>query len=683
MRHHPRRSRACSLVPALAALALAATLLGGCEVAKPELPTFTTRLTLPIGDERLDLLDLVDDVDYLVALEDGGLGFTVSGDADTIALDFDLGADLPAQSLVNELGTFSLGLAEPDPFTFPLADLYPPALLLDGTTTLVPPFSFTMDGDPAPVPDVASATLTGGMLLVTIDNGLPVPVSGPAAAGPVHLRLYDPAGGATLAIVDFDAEIPAGGRTTGSADLAGVVLPAEVAVALQGASAGSPTAPVAVDASAMVVVSAVFSDLRVDAADAVVPAQSFATELVVDLPADYAVLGAEVAAGAIAVTMGNDLPIPCRAVVAWPEVFTPAGANLVTVLDLAPGGSAQAPIDFAGCTIVAGGSPLTALTATVAVTSAGSDGRSVHLRSDQAVRVDVGAGRVTFAAVTGQVPAVSFDLEPLSEEIDLPDELRGVSLNRATLALEVTNTSGVDATADLLLTGTSAEGTVASLVLQETIVGYGEPTRGVTEIVRDETNSTIVDFLNNLPTAITLGGTVTAGGGGRLGTVRAGDRATLRWRITAPVEITVTSSVIHGDPEALDFDEETRDLILERAGAAQVLMELGNRLPVAVQARVLFGADTTSITTAPLLAVGPVAVAAGVVDPVTREAIGLTLSPAEVNLDAAQTRLLATPGLYAVIEVLLPGTGGEAARIMTSDYVTFRGLIRLDVEVSE
>ncbi len=683
MRHHPRCSRIRSLVVALAVPALAATLLGGCEVAKPELPTFTTSLALPIGDERLDLMDLVEDVDYLVALEDGGLGFTVSGDADTIALDFDLGADLPAQSLINELGTFSLGLAAPDPFAFALADLYAPAVLLDGTTTLVPPFSFTMAGDPAPVPDVASATVTEGTLLVTIDNGLPVPVSGPAAAEPVRLRLFDPAGGATLAIVDFSEEIPAGGRATGSADLAGVVLPAEVAVALQGASAGSPVTPVLVDAAATVVVAAVFSDLRVDAADAVVPAQSFTTELVVDLPADYAVLGAEVAAGAVAVTMSNDLPIPCRTLVTWPEVFTSAGANLATVLDLAPGGSAQAPIDFGGCTIVAGGTPLTALTAVVDVTSGGSEGQSVHLQSTQAVRVEVGAGRVTFAAVTGRVPAVSFDLEPLSEEIDLPQELRGVSLNRATLALEVTNTSGVDATADLLLTGTNAEGTVASLVLQETINGYGEPTRGVTEIIRDETNSAIVDFLNNLPTAITLGGTVTAGGGGQLGTVRAGDRATLRWRITAPVEITVTSSVIHSDPEALDFDEETRDLILERAGAAQVLMELGNRLPVAVQARVLFSADTTSITTAPLLAVGPVAVAAGVVDPVTREAVGLTLSPAEINLGSAQTKLLATPGLYAVIEVLLPGTGGEPARIMTSDYVTFRGLIRLDVEVSE
>lgn len=683
MRHHPRCFLTRSLVSALAVLASAATLFGGCEVAKPELPTFTTRLALPIGDERLDLMDLVDDVDYLVALEDGGLGFTVSGDADTVALDFDLGADLPAQSLVNELGTFSLGLAEPDPFAFGLAELYPPAVLLDGATTVVPPFSFTMDGDPAPVPDVASATVTEGTLLVTVDNGLPVPVSGPAAAEPVRLRLYDPAGGATLAIVDFAAEIPAGGRATGSADLAGVVLPAQVAVALQGASAGSPVAPVLVDASATVVVAAVFSDLRVDAADAVVPAQTFTTELVIDLPADYVVLGAEIAAGAVTVAMSNDLPIPCRTTVSWPEVFTPGGTTLVTILDLAPGGSAQAPIDFAGCTIVAGGVPLSALTAVVDVTSSGSGGQSVHLQSTQAVRVDVGAGRVTFAAVTGQVPAVSFDLEPLSAEIDLPEELRGVSLSRATLALEVTNTSGVDAQADLLLTGTSAEGTVASLILQETIIGYGEPTRGITEILRDETNSTIVDFLNNLPTAITLGGTVTAGGGGQIGTVRADDRATLRWRITAPVEITVNSAVIHSDNEALDFDQETRDLIRDRAGAARVLMEIGNRLPVAIQARVLFSADTTTITTAPLLAVGPVGVAAARIDVVSGEAIGLTMSMVEVDLGAVQTKLLATPGLYAVIEVVLPGTGGEPARIMTSDYVTFRGLIQLDVEVSE
>jgi hypothetical protein len=675
-------TRTLALAGILAAGLAAVVVLGGCEVAEPALPRFTTQLALPIGDDRLDVLELVEDEDYLVALEDGGLGFTVSGDPDTISLDFDLAAELPGQILSNELGSFDLDPTAPDPFAFPLGDLYPPAAGLDGLTTPVPAFPFNLAGDPAAVPDMTSATVESGTLDVTITNGLPVPVSGPAAPAPLQFRLYDPAHGTTLALVDFPDEIPAGATVYGAADLAGVVIPAEVAVELTGASAGS-AAPVAIDAASEVAVSSTFSNLTVSAAEAPVPAQSFTTDLVVDLPADYAVLAADVATGALSVAMNNDLAIPCRVEITWPEVFTQDGGNLTAVLDLAPGAAGRMPMDFAGCTIVAGGAPLAALTAAVSVTSPGSGGQSVQLAADQAVRVEVGSGRVEFAEVTGEVPAFSFDLDPIQESIDLPDELQGMSLTAATLTLEVANFSGVDAVADLLLTGTSADGAVVSLPLQETLTGYGEPTRGFTAIIRDETNSTIVDFLNNLPTSISLGGTITAGGDGQVGTVRPGDRAVLGWGITAPVEITVDESVIHGDPEALDFDEDTRDLILERAGAARLMLEIGNRLPVAVHARVLFAPDTTTIADAPILAVGPIEVAAGVVDPVTHQALAVNTSHPVIELSAAEMRLLATPDLYAVIEVVLPGTAGAPARIMTDDYVTFRGLVQLDVEVSE
>jgi len=679
---HDGTPRIMILLGSAAAALAAGLLLGGCEVAEPKLPTFTTQLALPIGDDRLDVLDLVNDEDYLVALEDGSLGFTVSGDPDTIALDFDLGADLPAQSLASTLGTFAIDPVSPDPFAFPLADLAPAAAALDGMTTPVPAFAFGLTGYPSPIPDVTSATVASGSLQVTITNGLPVPVSGPLAASLLQFRLFDPDNAATIAVIDFPDEVPAGATVSGSADLAGVVLGANIAVELQGASAGSAT-PVLVDAASEVMVAASFVDLVVSAAVAPVPAQTFTTDLLIDLPADYAVLAAGIASGSLTADLRNDLAIPCRVQVIWADVYAPSGGNLVAALDLAPGAGGSLPMDFAGCTITAGGAPLSALTAHVLVTSPGSSGASVPVDAAQSISLDIAPGRVEFAEVTGEVPAIEFAIDPVQESIDLPSELAGVSLNAATLSLLVTNTSGVNAEADLLLSGTSEDGVTVSMPLQETLVGTGEPTRGVTEILRDETNSTIVAFLNNLPTAITLEGTVVAGGSGQVGTVRPGDRATLGWSITAPVEITVDGSVIEGDPEALDFDADTRDLIRDRAGAARLLLEIGNRLPVAVQARVLFSADTTSITTAPLLAVGPVAIAAGVVDPVTHTALAVATSTPTIELTALETKLLATEGLYAVIEVTLPGTGGAPARIMTDDYLTFRGLVQLDVEVSE
>ena len=85
------------LASALTAIALAAVLMTGCEVAEPKLPVFTTELAVPLGYERLEIADIVDDEDYLVAMADGQLGFQVVGDPDTVALDFDLTANVPGR----------------------------------------------------------------------------------------------------------------------------------------------------------------------------------------------------------------------------------------------------------------------------------------------------------------------------------------------------------------------------------------------------------------------------------------------------------------------------------------------------------------------------------------------------------------------------------------------------------
>jgi len=61
--------------PAAATLLLMLTFsVGGCEFNSPELPSFETKIVLPLGTERLEIIDAVDDEDYLVVNGDGSLG---------------------------------------------------------------------------------------------------------------------------------------------------------------------------------------------------------------------------------------------------------------------------------------------------------------------------------------------------------------------------------------------------------------------------------------------------------------------------------------------------------------------------------------------------------------------------------------------------------------------------------
>ncbi|MEZ4388674.1 MAG: hypothetical protein R3D98_14115 [Candidatus Krumholzibacteriia bacterium] len=497
------------------------------------------------------------------------------------------------------------------------------------------------------------------------------------------LELVDPQTDAALVTVEFD-RIEAGAQAVEFADLAGVALPGDLAVRLVGGSPGSGGAPVLVDAATSIAVEAAFSALEVSAAEAVIGAQEFLTTFDTDLPSDYAVEQAIIAAGAVVLTVQNQMPIACQAVITWPAIVDLDQTVLATTFDLPPHGAESRAIEFGGRLVQApAGELLTVLTAEVAVTSAGSGGVPVLLDASMGVQADLGEGRIVFGSVTGNVPEVTYDFDPIEEAIDLPDELAGLNLTRASLVLELTNSSGLTAAADFNLVGVSASGQERSLAVQETIAAADGERAGVTEIVLDETNSSIVDFLNNLPTAIVLEGGLALGGDGQIGTVRPDDHAVVSWRISAPVEVVIDASRLYSDPDSLGLDAGLRDDIANHAGPASVHLRVLNHLPMGVAARVLFGADTLSIKTDPLLAVGPVTVDAAPTDPATHTVTEARLSEPSLSLTAAEVQLLGTAGLYQIIEVTLPSTEGDPVRVLTTDYVEIQGLVDLDVDVHD
>jgi hypothetical protein len=673
-----RPGRCIAILLILPALLLAA----GCEIAEPKLPSFTTQVSVPLGEERLDVADALDGEEYLTELDGNMLGFTIDGDPDTVSLDFDLSAEISAQSIVQSLGAFTIDLAAPVSIDFALGELYPPAAALDGQTIPVPPFPLLQTSDAQDIEDVESATLSAGTLVVTVHNGLPVPVGADSGPDQLVLELVDPATDDAFATVVFDVIAPLSSASR-TADLAGVNLPGAAGVRLVGGSPGSGGVPVLVDAGTSIAVSAAFEDLEVSEAVAVVPAQSFTSNFTTELPADYGVLEAVIASGGTTVSAVNEMSIPCQAVITWPDVVDLDDHPLTVSFDLAPHAQLTHEVSFAGRIVRAPDStPLQELAAEIHVTSPGSNGQPVNLVADAGLRAEVAPGSISFSSVTGTVPELDYAFAPLAEAIDLPDELSGLELTAATLTMELENSAGVAATAHFELAGTSAGGTTHTLSVQDEITPAVEGRAAVTVITLDQTNSDIIDFLNNLPTEITLAGGVRTTPG-EIGTVRAGDRTVVRWHILAPVEVIVHDSYLYGDPQDLGLDTDARDLLRDQAGSALADLEVLNHLPLGLELRLLFSADSTTIKTDPLLAIGPIAITAATRDPQTHVVTEASLNRPQIALTAEQAQLLGTDGLYSVVEVHLPDSDGEAARVLTTDYLTVRGIIRLDVEVSD
>ncbi len=656
-------------------------MLGGCEINKPEMPTFDTSLTIPLGVERIEILDAIEDEDFLIIGEDGGLSFFIEGDPDTMDFDFELSADIDSQTIDQGLGNFNLEAIDPLAYSFELGQIWAPADGVTNLLTTVPAFPIDVLSDPQDIPDVDSATLTSGSITITLANGLPVPVSANSGPDQLTLSLEDPNSGAVIASFLFPV-VAAGDTSMQTVDLAGVTLPGSITVRMLGGSPGSDDQVVTVNGTDSIEIDAQFTDMVVSSAEAVIGAQTFETSFETELPADYELQHAVISSGSVVLDVSNQMPVACQAVITWAELMDLGGQPLSVVYDLSPGQSLSRTVDFGGYILYADGAPLTSLLATVDITTEGSEGNSVLLSADDGLTANLMGGTIAFSSVTGLVPDYSVPIDPIIEEIDLPEEMDGLQLVAASMILRVTNSAGLPADLALTMAGTSASGHRVTMDINESI--HAATTRATTtEIVLDETNSSIVDFLNNLPVNISLAGDVVVGGNGVVGTVSADDFAVISWDVHAPVEVIITGTTLDSDPSALDLDQDTRDMISDHLRGAFIQTEILNHLPVAVELFIKAGTDTSTLATAPLLEIGPLLVDAALVDPITHMVTQSVISSPSVDLSSEDAQVFSQSGLHTLIEVRLPSSEGNVVRMMSTDYLEIRGTIQMDVEVND
>jgi len=675
-----RRLNRPGIFPALLLLSPLLFGAGGCEIEKPEMPTFTTTLNIPLGEERIDLAEVIEDQEFLVVGDDSTLTFSVEGDPDTLGLDFEFEAEIEATDIDAKIGPFEVGVVDPTSFDFTVGELYPGALF--GVPVVVPPFDFDLESDPEPLAGLTSATVESGGLLVTLTNNLPVPVAGASPPALVIITLQDGTTGAPIASVTFAEKIPAGGTDSRTADLAGAVLSGSVTVAITGGSPGS-TGTVIIQPDNHIQVTAELVDLTMTEAEAEIDPQSFETEYCAALPDTIELVEAEILGGTLAYSLTNDLPIPCEAQLVWPEILDQDEQPLVSTVPVAEFSTAQGTVELAGRTIKSPDEqPLSELNIQVLVTSPGSGGQSVVVSATDGLQASVDSTALELGAVTGSFPPQRFPIDPVDEEIDLPEELDGISLQAASLVLTVGNGTGMPANLDMTLTGTAAGGGETTLAVAGEIAPAIGRAFQETHIVLDETNSEILAFLNAMPTSLTLAGDVLVGGEDVVGTVAPGDQAVVSWRIESPLEVIIEEAQIDGDPDCLDLDQDTRDLINDHAAGARVSTEIVNSLPFAVEIRIYAGQDTTTITDQPPL-VELHDVAPGEIDPILHTVVAPTVSRPQIVLSQEDARIFGLPDVYTAIEVILPSTNGEPVRVRSTDYLTVTGIVSLEISVHD
>ena len=666
---------------AAAGLLTACLAAAGCEIAEPALPVFTTRVSVPIGTHELTVLEALEDQDDVVAGADSVLVFGAEGDTASVELDLDLVAELDGLDVAAELGAFALPDQPPRTAGFTLAEIAPELAALPPVPLPIPAFTIDLQSDPAPLDRLDSARIASGRLEVRLRNGLPVPVSGAAAPERIVADVLDGAGAVVTTVV-FDGAIAPGDSAAVQTDLAGAVLSGGLAVRLRGGSPGAAAAVVTSDASLSVTM--LLTGLVVDEATARVEALAFDESGGADLPDSLGVLEATIGSGVLDLALSSGIDLPCSARVTFPQMRDRGGDTLVVRLDLPSGGERRTVVDLAGYTITAGaGDPLTRLTYDVAIASPGSGDGVVTLSAAAGLSAAIAPLTLAFAEVQGVFPREVFAFAPRTETIDIPDELDGVRLASATLVVDVFNGTGLGGEVELSLVGRNAAGDEAELSVVAQVAPARAGGESRTSIVLDEHNSNIAELLSLLPEELTFAGAVSVGGDGWVGTVRPGDRARACWRVDAPLRLELLPSETAFDPEPLDLDDDLRRDLDRHLESAAITAVIGNHLPFGVDVRLQVGPDSLSALDAPELVIGPLTVAAGLVDDVGGYVTATTDSRHVVALTRDQVRALTRPGAFTAAVATLPGTGGLTVTLRSVDRLTVSGALTAEITVAD
>ena len=676
---HPR-ARSLAAAALLGGLALA--LVAGCTIEDPALPTFSTRLAVPVGSHDLTATELIEDQDYLYAGGDSLLFFSIDGDTTSVDLDLDLSTDLEAIDAEASIGTVTLDDPDPLVYEFTLEDIWPGAGALPPGYYPVPPFDVDTETDPLELADLDHAHVASGVITLALDNRLPIPISGDAPPRMITAEVRHPDTGALITSLVFDAEIAAGEADTASADLTDVDLPGSLVVHLTGGSAGATFAYIGPDAALGVALS--MGDLVVDSARAIVGAQDFQETSSIALPDSLRIIEAVVDGGAIDVTLSSGLPVPATVYIYFNEFLTPEGGPYVLTFAMPQHGVESTQADLAAARITSGGgAPLDSLSYTVGVYSPGSDGEMVDIHSGMRISAEMAASTLSIGEVTGIIPRQDFALETVTEAIDIPDELSGLRLPAATLVIELVNETGIGGEIDLSLTGRNAAGESVTVATSSTVAPAqgGEPAK--TTVVLDETNSLIADLLSILPEEFTLEGAVSVGGEDEVGTVRPGDRAQVIWRADAPLRLIIDDAEIDREPELLDLDEDLRDNLDRHLVAAEIVLEINNHFPFGLDVEFLVGPDEATLLDDPELVIGPVTVAPGDIDPVTRYVRDIVKTQQTITLDATQIAAFTRPGACTALRALIPGTEGLEVVLRTCDGLSARGALSAEILVTD
>ncbi len=628
-----------------------------CTVKKPEAPTWTSQLTIPLIDRQYDMPELIRRIDEPTLTLDsaGNPFFSIQQDIDSVGVQASMTVADIAQSVGDVVGLINVSPETIAPLTIAFSDIitFPPGI--------IPPLPLDVVYDGPTLNSFQNISINSGFVLAIVQNDLGVFLD------TVKVDIVDLSSFLVVGSGEFLGGLPIGGRDTLSIPLSGKTVGNRFRMQVH---AHTPGGTVLSTAGKSIRLEMAISDpLVIQSGSAIIPeiTKTFSQKSGINTP--HVIYNATLESGVLGLSLTNGSGLAVDIVVTIPDLQI--GGNPLTVTDTLAGNSSDViNLDISGYSLI----PTDLVTPQdldiqIVAHIPSSSPNVATVNSTDSLIANATLSNIAFSSIQGIFSAISTSFTPITETIAVPNGFDSAQLTAATLALDIANASELGGTLNVDVLGSNGKSI--------NISGAIAPGLASAPVTTTITNSALSDFLNPIPASYTVSGSVTFGDGVTVTDITKNDYVTSRVTISSPLEVVFNGSTVQLDIESSTVDTSSIDIITNHLQTATLNATVTNHLPSGLDLYLLISSDSATLYSAPQVTLGPISVLPGQVDGagITTTA---TVSNSVITLDSADVQVLNNSQIYIGELLTLASTGGTPVRFVSADFVDVKAHVIID-----
>ncbi len=660
-----RMSTALALLLPIAVL-LAAS---GCSFDTPKSPSWVTTWDVPIANRTYDIAEILERIDDSNIITDslGNPAFSITQTIDTVTVEDNLTVDGITIDLQDSVGVIDIEPPSDESATTNVSDFLPV------NVGVVPPSSFSYNEALTAMDRFSWMDVESGTLDLTFYNGLEVNLD------TFIVSVIDQSDMHVVGVATYANGLSYLETETQSIDLSGQRISNNLSMTFDGHTPGGVliyAGPQNLDATMS------FPDsITVTAARAETPAINISQIQSTALTDSTRIISSSISTGTLQFDISNYTQLPFTIDILSAN-FTDFGSPLQISRQIAAMGMTQVNIDLAGYSFTptdSGSSQY--VDVEMAALAAASAPQQYTVSASDSLGIHVDLSSITFSSITGQIQPTSVTIDPVQQDVEIPEGLDQARLTQAVLSLNLYNNSTVDADIDLLLQGGGN-----SIGVNGRISGKSSPSAPAELTVISVSSQELSDFLNPAPSQITISGQAILNPDYAISTITANDNFYGELEIYSPFAFAISDTIsVDMDISDSEIDEDSRpDNFDETFKYGTIDVEFDSHLPLGLSMTLYIGVvpDSTLYDHPATLILGPYTLEPGITDE-NGHVIESVISNISDSLTSDQFSIFDNDIVYFGQMINLLPTDSAGVHVLGTDYINVKSNARLQIQVGD